>query len=73
MLGARARGPRASFRYRRAVVVITAAVAYRVTRAAGRRRSEHVSGAARKDERSNFDKDFAACVRRLAAETTMDV
>ncbi len=34
---------------------------------AGRRRFEHVSGAAGKDERSNFDKDFAGGVRRLAA------
>jgi hypothetical protein len=34
---------------------------------AGRRRFEHVSGAAGKGERSNFDKDFAASVRRLAA------
>jgi hypothetical protein len=37
-------------------------------RSAGRRRFGYVSGAVREDERSNFDKDFAGSVRRLAAK-----
>ncbi|CAI8692821.1 hypothetical protein EMIT0111MI5_10196 [Burkholderia sp. IT-111MI5] len=63
----RAHGPSGLFRYRGAVVVMTAADAHPAMHAADRRRFEHVSGAAGKGERSNFDKDFAAGVRRLAA------
>jgi hypothetical protein len=60
--------PSGLFRYRDAVVVMAAAgVRPAVMQMAGRRRFEHVSGAAGKGERSNFDKDFSMEVRRLAA------
>jgi hypothetical protein len=62
----RARGPSGLFRYRDIVVVMAAAGVHPAMRLAGRRRFEHVSGAAGKGERSNFDKDFAESVRRLA-------
>ncbi|MCW3709304.1 hypothetical protein UE99_039140, partial [Burkholderia cenocepacia] len=64
--GVRARGPSGLFRYRDAVVVMAAAVVPDARHPACRRRFEHVSGAAGKGERSNFDKDFAEGVRRLA-------
>jgi len=64
--GVRARGPSGLFRYRDAVVVMAAAVVLRAMHPARRRRFEHVSGAAGKGERSNFDKDFAGSGRRLA-------
>ncbi|CAG9245156.1 hypothetical protein BDI4_1730005 [Burkholderia diffusa] len=46
--------------------MMTAAAVLPALHPACRRRFEHVSGAAGKDERSNFDKDFAGSVRRLA-------
>ncbi|MBP0610708.1 MULTISPECIES: hypothetical protein [Burkholderia] len=66
--GVRVRGPSGPFRYRDAVVVMAAAVVLRAMHRARRRRFEHVSGAAGKDERSNFDKDFEEGGRRLAGE-----
>jgi hypothetical protein len=45
---------------------MTAAAMLAAMHPARRRRFEHVSGAAGKGERSNFDKDFVGRVGRLA-------